>query len=314
MESRFTFIVSDDSLNKYGTRVLTAGIDTTEFERNPVMFWNHKRDDEFTNANRFPIGRWENLRKDGERLLADAVLDLNDTTGSKVAQKLSDKFLNACSIGIEIVEYSDDVDVILMGQTMPTITKSKLMEISIVDIPANDNALKLSYPTQNATACFSFDELGNNLQQILPTMDNPKTVGEQMTASLNSFFERFKASFNITPKEGVEDAEKAQETMFAEFNATIKAIEMPEMPDNSPQIEELKAAIDVLTFGAAEQTKTVADLTSQLVELRGQKSGGATKKDAAPMGAIDEKETELSAMDKQFAAFGQLFTNKLKNR
>ena len=314
MNNKFTFVVSDDSLNKYGTRVLTSGIDTTEFERNPVMFWNHKRDEEFTTANRMPIGRWENVRKEGERLLADAVLDLSDTTGSKVAQKLTDKFLNACSIGIEIVEYSDDIDTILIGQTRPTITKSKLMEISIVDIPANNNALKLSYPAQSATVCFSLDELGNNLQQILPKMEQQKTVGEQMTASLNSFFERFKASFNITPKEGVEDATKAQETLFAEFNASIKSIEMPEAADNTPQIEELKAAIQVLTLGAAEQTKTVAELTTQLVELRGQKSGSATSKDAAPMGTQETKEVEVSSLDKQFAAFGELFTNKLKNR
>jgi hypothetical protein len=47
------------------------------------------------------------------------------------------------SIGIDIVEMSEESDLLVPGQTSPTITKSKLFEVSVVDIGANDEAIVL---------------------------------------------------------------------------------------------------------------------------------------------------------------------------
>lgn len=49
--------------------------------------------------------------------------------------------LKMVSAGIDIVEESDDPDVILPGQKYKTIIKSKLFEVSVVDIGANDDAI-----------------------------------------------------------------------------------------------------------------------------------------------------------------------------
>ena len=35
--------ISNDSLNSYGTRVLTSGMDTKQYERNPVLLYMHER-------------------------------------------------------------------------------------------------------------------------------------------------------------------------------------------------------------------------------------------------------------------------------
>lgn len=45
------------------------------------------------------------------------------------------------SVGIDIVEESEDPEVIVPGQKYKTITKSKLFEVSVVDIGANDDAI-----------------------------------------------------------------------------------------------------------------------------------------------------------------------------
>lgn len=39
----YTFLLSDESVNSYGTRVLTAGIRLDDYEKNPVVLWNHTR-------------------------------------------------------------------------------------------------------------------------------------------------------------------------------------------------------------------------------------------------------------------------------
>ena len=48
------------------------------------------------------------------------------------------------SAGIEILEWSEDPQYLVQGQTRPTIVKWKLEEVSVVDIGANDDALQLA--------------------------------------------------------------------------------------------------------------------------------------------------------------------------
>lgn len=124
-----TFVLSDESVNSYGFVVLTEGIDTSAFERNPVMLYMHNRDGNV-------IGRWENIRKDGKRLLGDAVFDDSTELAATVKKQVEKGFLRSVSIGIEQIATEE-----LNG--VQTIVKSRLIEVSIVDIPSNENAVKL---------------------------------------------------------------------------------------------------------------------------------------------------------------------------
>ena len=123
-----TFVISDESVNSYGYVIKTDGIDTSAFERNPVMLYMHER--------KTVVGRWDNIRKDGNKLLADAVFDESTELGKTVKAQVENGFLRSASIGVDIVE-----EKVVNG--VKTVTKSVLFEVSIVDIPANQNALKL---------------------------------------------------------------------------------------------------------------------------------------------------------------------------
>ena len=135
-----TFILSDESVNCYGYRVLTDGIDTTQFERNPVMLYGHDSD-------RLPIGRWTNIRKEDGRLMADAEFDLNDPFAAQIADKVEQGVLRCCSIGFEIVAVSEDTKLMLPGQTQGTVTRALLLECSVCAIGANRNAMVLKHGT-----------------------------------------------------------------------------------------------------------------------------------------------------------------------
>ncbi|MBO5244231.1 MAG: HK97 family phage prohead protease [Muribaculaceae bacterium] len=124
-----TFVLSDETVNSYGFVVLTEGIDTTAFERNPVMLYMHNRDGNV-------IGRWENIRKEGKRLLGDAVFDDSTELAATVKKQVENGFLRCVSIGIEQIATEE-----LNG--VQTVTKCRLIEVSIVDIPSNENAVKL---------------------------------------------------------------------------------------------------------------------------------------------------------------------------
>lgn len=132
-----TFVLHDDSLNTYRFRMLTSGANLDEFRKNPVMFFVH-RDLEL------PIGRWENIRVEGSRILADAVFDLEDPEAKKIADKVERGFIRAASIGTwPPEEVSEDPGLMLPGQQGPTVTKWTVREASIVTIGANHNALRM---------------------------------------------------------------------------------------------------------------------------------------------------------------------------
>lgn len=123
-----SFIVSDETKNSFGMVIKTDGIDIEAFIKNPVMLYMHER--------KSVVGRWENLRKEGTKLIADAVFDDTTELGKSVKAQVEKGFLRSASIGIQIIEEQD-----ING--VRTVTKSILNEISIVDIPSNENALKL---------------------------------------------------------------------------------------------------------------------------------------------------------------------------
>lgn len=123
------FTVSDETLNSYGSVILTSGINIARFQRNPIMLYMHDRD-------KGVIGRWENITKEGDKLTAEAVFDDATELGAKVKHQVESGFLRSASIGIENCKCET-----ING--VQTIVECDLIEISIVDVPANENAVRL---------------------------------------------------------------------------------------------------------------------------------------------------------------------------
>lgn len=177
-------IISTSRLNSYGSRVITEGIDITQYEKNPVLLWMHRRS--FSSNSPLPIGRVENLRFDGDALKGTPVFDEKDPFAKQIADKWEGGFLKMCSAGLDIVETSVDPVHLLPGQTRATVLRCKLTEVSIVDIGSNDDALQLTNSGQLLTlasgeACEALPLLELNKPE---KEDNAN--GEQPAASINN--------------------------------------------------------------------------------------------------------------------------------
>lgn len=145
---KFTFIVTDESVNNYGFRILTTGIDTTQFEKNPVGYYMHQRRSgkAYEAKGDEVVCRWENLQKLGNGIMmADAIFDENDDKAMKIAKKIEKNFIRMASVGVNPIETSEEKKYLLPGQTRATVTKSELIEISVVDRGGNNNALVKLY-------------------------------------------------------------------------------------------------------------------------------------------------------------------------
>lgn len=68
----FDFVISDDSLDRHGTRINPNGWALAAFQRNPIALFGHSVG--------FPIGRWENVRVEGKRLLGRLIFAAQGTS------------------------------------------------------------------------------------------------------------------------------------------------------------------------------------------------------------------------------------------
>jgi len=133
--SPFTFVLSDESVDRMGDVVVQSGMSLTQFKRNPIALFSHQ--------SRQPIGTWENIRREGVKLLADLKLAKAGTSRmiDEVRSLIEQRILRACSIGFAPVKSEPiDPEQPYAGQRY---TKTELLEASIVAVPANANALAL---------------------------------------------------------------------------------------------------------------------------------------------------------------------------
>lgn len=233
-----TFVLHDESINTSGFRMLTAGADLTEFRKNPVMLYNH-------NDWSRPIGRWENIRIEGVKILADAVFDLEDKRengGAEIASQVERDFIRMASIGAWPPDEIDDNPYNwAQGQFRPTVTKWRVREASVCPIGQNHNALTfydqqgnvldltdqtklVSLMDTTSNRIFNKDRNMNELNQILKLSDTA-TLAEQATAVRNlvSDNERLKTE-NVTFSDQIDNLNKAaKEKKSAEAIALVDA-------------------------------------------------------------------------------------------
>ena len=146
MEEFPEFIISTNRINREGYRILTEGIDTSDFEGNAVCLWNHQRGEDAP----LPIGRWTNIKKvnhpeHGLVLVATPVLDRKDLLSQEIADKILAGTISAVSMGIMYSKASLHERMEVIEDTIymvPVVSKCTLTEISFTDIPCNPDSIK----------------------------------------------------------------------------------------------------------------------------------------------------------------------------
>lgn len=133
------YVLSDSTVNEYGFRLLTSGYQIDTFRKNPIGYYMHKREEGI-------VLKWEDLKIEDDQVLGTPVINLSNQRGMQTCAESENGFLNAASVGhIVVLEYSMEKELMLPGQTGPTITKWYNKECSLVDIPGNSNALTQLY-------------------------------------------------------------------------------------------------------------------------------------------------------------------------
>ncbi len=157
--------ITNDSLNSYGTRVLTAGMNVEQYQRNPVLLYMHERGN--------VIGYVKDLKVEDGEVTGELMFDEASELSVRCKKQYEFGSLKMVSAGLDILETSEDPELLVQGQTSPTVTKSKLFEVSLVDIGSNDDAIVLQKDGKKIT-------LGKDSECPLPMLNNNNQKQKQM--------------------------------------------------------------------------------------------------------------------------------------
>lgn len=240
--------ISNESVNCYGTRILTSGLDLAQYQRNPVLLYMHERGT--------VVGLVKDIKVEGQDVTGELVFDEATDLSRQLKKQWEFGSLKMVSANIEVLETSDGKDLLLEGQTRPTITRSKLFEVSVVDIGGNDDAIVLSHGGK--TLPLAGTQAGDC--HVLPLLSN---MGNQPLNN-NIDMELKKLALQLGLPETATEAE---------VNAKIVALEQAQQ-----EVEQMKlAAIGEAVDKAIRQKRMAASDRERFVEL-GKKTGLADLK------------------------------------
>ena len=284
--------ISNSSVNCYGSRVITSGIDYSQYERNPILLWMHRRGDIGS-----VIGRVENVAVEGDDLVGELVFDGIGETSSLAKEKWEAGTLRAVSANLNVMELSDAPEHLLPGQTAFTATRTKLTEVSVVDIGGNDDALvMLKYEGKKIA-------LSNESEGVqLPLLQlNKKDKTET----------KFKTDFkmkNVALKLGLPETATEQEVIDAVGVALGYKTKVEELEKDMAAVE--LANITSMVDGAIEARKFGTDKKDHFVQL-GQKVGAESLKLTLDSMSATLKPTDITGKDMKLDAPGVADYKKL---
>ena len=128
-EKSYRFLASTSSIDRQGDSIDQKGWELRNFMNNPVILWAHRYDE-------LPLGKVIELSVTESGLEAEIVFadESANPKAQQVKELVDQGILNAVSVGFIPKERSGNI-----------ITSAELLEISIVPVPANQDALALAY-------------------------------------------------------------------------------------------------------------------------------------------------------------------------
>ena len=130
------FVASTANPDRYGDVVDQKGWDLRAYNRNPVVLFNH-------NPSQMPIGKGK-AYVENDQLMLEVEFDQKDDMAKTIEQKVRDGYINAVSVGFQpsktVARSSLPADHPYHGKSGSYFQASELLEVSIVTIPANNEA------------------------------------------------------------------------------------------------------------------------------------------------------------------------------
>ena len=170
-----SFVASTSSPDRYGDIIDQKGWILENYKKNPVVLLNH-------DSNQLPIGKGDVHVRDGQ-LVIDVQFDQEDERAREVERKAKKGFMNAVSVGFRPLESKSRSELPeenkYYGKRGMYYSKSELLEVSIVTIPANGEATMLEQKFYNAMKEDLIEEVRSIIQENMFVGKHILSVSEE---------------------------------------------------------------------------------------------------------------------------------------
>ncbi|MFD2961358.1 MULTISPECIES: hypothetical protein [Olivibacter] len=256
-------VITTEALNRFKFWVLTSGINLSQYEKNPLLIFKHER----TTRDSLPIGQMVDLQIEEDNSITGVPLfDPDDEFAVKLHGKYEKGIIKMASAGLIPVEWSDAPQFLKEGQELPTLVKSVLDEVSLVDRGANDEALTLT--DANGKKIELSANGGNPLIPKLKTkientmkiieLKNPDSLLSVLCLSADADETAIVAAVKKIADSNVQLSAKVS-TLTDDLAAKTKELERVELAAKNAKIETLvQSAVDARKITADEKAGYVA--------------------------------------------------------
>jgi len=249
------FVLSDKTKDRMGDVIDPKGWELGNFKKNPIALFNHNSS--------FPIGVWQKVRVDGNKLVARLKLAAEGTSEriDEIIRLVDQGVLRAVSVGFQPIDrepLADNSGVLFKEQ--------ELLEASLVTVPANPSALSVARSLQ-----ISDETIGLVFGELART-NAPITRGEKTGELAVSSFPNRKIGTMKTLNERIEDAQTGLVQLKDKLTEHLAAI--GDAPDDAALTltEELTAKIEngqrSLDSLKAAEKQLAAAVSADLPEVR----------------------------------------------
>ena len=236
------YIMSDDTVDRYGDVIEASGWNLKNFKNNPVALFGHDSS--------FPVGVWKNVRVEGGALRGQLELlpEGRSARVDEIRAFVETGMLRAVSVGFRPIEAE------AMEGKKPGIRykAAELVECSLVSIPANPNALQVA-KSLNLSDDAKRLIFGENAEEVSPIVRRG-TNGEPATTQPLPRIKKM-----ATLSERIVDAQNDITRLKDQLTEHVKADEADEIvtEELATQIEQKEAALAALKRAeSALATKT----------------------------------------------------------
>lgn len=234
---RIRFVLSSGVVDRHGEVIEQKGWRLENYIKNPVVLWGHDQ-------SKFPIGKMENITNDGQ-LEGDVVFAYKENPDAQIAFELcAGGFLSSGSVGFMNLKWMYD-------ETTDTLTllENELYEFSIVNVPANPQALAKAIGEMES----------KNVDKKI--IENVKAFQAKAQEDLANRFKNLgeeTSAIEVQPEETPVVVEEEQPVVPVETATT-------EEEPVEPSADEVKAALEVIFKGSREVIRaSVKELSNRL--------------------------------------------------
>lgn len=256
------FRISDESIDRYGEKVEQSSWNFKNFLKNPVLLWGH---DPSEAENVLGTVSDLSIEKDGTYATAHFDEDINEKA-ALIFKQIVKGTLRTVSVGFipHTIDTEDDI---------PVLKDNELLELSVVAIPANPNAIALAYKAGELNRKDALwlmkgmrDEASKLEQQLKEAPDGEEKQMEEVNEKLDKALAAIEA---ISAKQVEQDTKfETLATEVAEVKTAVS--EIKDLPAKDGGNDQSGAGGDEIDDDAEltpeQQAEFEAELEQQLKE------------------------------------------------